>query len=346
MLYTRLCERLGIECPIVLAPMGPALSTPELAAAVSNAGGLGLVSFGGYPPFMLRQLIRHLRELTDRPFGVNFNLDHALLVPFDRDEAVRTCIEERVPVLSFSFGDPVPYVERAHAAGCTVIHQVGSVAAAESAVEAGVDVIIAQGVEAGGHLSGTSSTLTLVPRVVDAVAPTPVAAAGGIVNARGLVAAVALGAEGVVLGTRFLASLEAAAHPVYKEKVLAATGEDTVRTLLYGGGWPGVAHRVLRTPFVSEWLSQESRGQAQSPDEPVVGSAQLGGQPVSVTRFSALAPETTTAGELDMMCFLAGEGVGLVNAIKPAAAIIDELMRGAQELIGRRFVPALAVGPR
>src|SRR5207247_4817974 len=145
------------------------------------------------------------------------------------------------------------------------MHQVGSVGAARRAAAAGVDVIVAQGVEAGGHVEGTVGTMVLVPRVVDAVAPTPVAAAGGIADARGVVAALALGAQAAVLGTRLLATPDAAAHPIYKAKVGAATEEDTVHTLLFGGGWPDAPHRVLRTPFVERWLRDERRGPGQRP---------------------------------------------------------------------------------
>ena len=173
MLRTRLCDLLGIDVPIIAAPMGAPITGPELAAAVSNAGGLGIMSFGGYPPPLLRRQIRRLRELTDRPFGVNVLLSGVRL-PVPQDEVVAVCLEERIPVLSFFWGDPSPYVARAHAAGITVLHQVGSVAAAVHAVRAGVDVVIAQGVEAGGHVEGQVATMVLVPRVVDAIAPVPV----------------------------------------------------------------------------------------------------------------------------------------------------------------------------
>src|ERR1043165_8370369 len=214
MLRTSLCKLLDIEAPVICAPMGPHITSLELAAAVSNAGGLGIVSFGGYPTPQLRREIRRLRTLTKKPFGVN------LLLQFPVEEHVNVCVEERVPVISFFWGDPSPYVERAHAAGLKVIDQVGSVEAAKRSADVGVDAVIAQGMEAGGHIAGQVSTMALVPRIVDAVSPVPVAAAGGIADARGLVAALALGAEGVVLGTRFLATPEAAAHPIYKQKVL------------------------------------------------------------------------------------------------------------------------------
>ncbi len=331
MLHTRLCGLLGIEVAVVSAPMGPDLSGVELVATVSNAGGLGIISFGANPPDLLRREIRRVRDLTDKPFGVN------IILHFPADEAVGVCLEERVPVLSFFWGDPSPYVERARAAGAKVVDQVAWVEAAERSAAARVDAIIAQGVEAGGHIAGTVTTLALVPRVVDAVTPTPVIAAGGIADARGLVAALALGAEGIVLGTRLLATPEAAAHPLYKQKVLAATEEETVRTVLFGGGWPNAPHRVLRTPFVEQWLSQEARGSEQRPDEPVIGETTLGGQRIPVQRFMGLPATADATGDIESMAFLAGQGVGLVREIKPAAEIVQELVEGARQIIAQRL---------
>lgn len=331
MLRTRLCDVLNIEAPILCAPMGPNITSLELAAAVSNAGGLGIISFGGYPPPLLREEIRRLRTLTNKPFGVN------LILEFPIDEHVNACVEERVPVLSFFWGDSSPYIEQAHAAGIKVLDQVGSVEAAQRSAHSGVDVIIAQGVEAGGHIAGQVSTMVLVPRVVDAVSPVPVVAAGGIADARGLVAALALGAEGVVLGTRFLATPEAAAHPLYKQKVLDATEEDTVRTTLFGHGWPNAPHRALRTPFVNEWLSQEARGSEQRPDEPVIGETKFGGQSVPVLRFMGFPPSTDATGDIGSMGLLAGQSVGLVQEIKPAAQIIEQLLDGARQIIEQQL---------
>ena len=337
MLHTPLCDLLNIEVPIICAPMGPHITGPELAAAVSNAGGLGIISFGGYPPPLLRDEIRRLRELTDRPFGVN------LLLQFPVEEHVNVCVEERVPVLSFFWGDPSPYVERAHAAGLKVIDQVGSAEAARRSAGAGVDVIIAQGVEAGGHVAGEVSTMALVPRVSDAVAPLPVVAAGGIADARGLVAALALGAEGVVLGTRFLATPEAGAHPVYKRKVIEATEEDTVRTTLFGHGWPHAPHRALRTAFVEEWIGQEARGSEQRPDEPVIGETVFGGRRVPLLRFMGLPPSVEATGDIESMGLLAGQSVGLVREMKPAAEVVRELVEGARQIIAQRLAGAVGV---
>ena len=328
---TRVCELLGIEAPVFVAPMGPAITSPELAAAVSNAGGLGLISFGGNPPDLLRQQIRRVRQLTARPFGVN------MILEFPVDDHVAVCLEERVPVVSFFWGDPSRFVERAHAVGAKVIDQVGSVEAARQSANAGVDVIIAQGVEAGGHIAGNVSTMALVPRVVDAIAPVPVVAAGGIADARGFVAALALGAEGVVLGTRFLATPEANAHPIYKQKVLDSTEEDTVRTTIFGYGWPNAPHRTLRTPFVEQWLGNEARGSEQRRDEPEIGETAFGGQRMPMRRFMGFPPGADTTGEIESMALLAGQSAGLVNEMKPAGEVVRELVECADRIIRERL---------
>ncbi len=330
MLHTRLCDLLGIEFPIICAPMG-FITGPELAAAVSNAGGLGIMPFSGNPPSALRQEIHRLRSLTDKPFGVN------LLLHYQVEEHVVVCLEEHVPILSFFWGNPSPFIERAHEVGVKVFHQVGSVKGAQRAVRAGVDVIIAQGVEAGGHSEGEVTTMALVPRVVDAISPIPVVAAGGIADARGLVAALALGADGVVLGTRFLATIESNAHPLYKKKVLEATEEDTVRTTLFGHGWPNAPHRTIRTAFVEEWLGKEERGNESRPDEPVIGETRIGGHPVPVVRFRGFPPSKDASGDIESMNLLAGQCVGLVNEIKPAATIFHELVEGARRIVEQRL---------
>jgi NAD(P)H-dependent flavin oxidoreductase YrpB (nitropropane dioxygenase family) len=322
--------------PIISAPIGPDLTGPELAAAVSNAGGLGMMQAQMHPPPLFRQAIRRLRDLTDKPFGVNFVLH------LPHEENVAICLEERVPVLSFFWGDPTPYVEQAHAAGIKVVDQVGSVASAQRSARAGVDVIIAQGVEAGGHVAGQVATMALVPRVVDAVAPVPVVAAGGIADARGLVAALALGADGVVMGTRFLATPEANAHPLYQEKLVAATEEETVRTILFGNGWPNAPHRAVRTAFVDAWLGNEALAQETRPDEAVIGETRIAGQTIPVPRFASLPPNREASGDVEAMSLLAGQSVGLVHEIKPAATIVREMVAGAQQIIEQRLRGTLA----
>lgn len=331
MLRTDLCDLLAIQYPIISAPMGPDLSGPELVAAVSNAGGLGLLQAQLHPPHLLRQEITHLRDLTDRPFGVNF------ILHFPSEEGIAICLEESVPILSFFWGDPSPHVEQVHAAGAKVFFQAGSVETARCAADAGVDVIIAQGVEAGGHVAGEVTTLALTPRVVDAVAPIPVVAAGGIADARGVVAALALGAEGAVLGTRFLASTECRAHPLYKQKVLSAYEGDTVRTTLFGFGWPDAPHRALRTAFVEEWLPQEARGSEQRSDEPSIGQARIGDQTIPLQRFMGFPPNCHATGDIEAMGLLAGQGVGLIREIQAAGDIVKQLAEEAHQIITGRL---------
>jgi NAD(P)H-dependent flavin oxidoreductase YrpB (nitropropane dioxygenase family) len=303
------------------------ITGPELTAAVSGAGGLGILGAGANPPELLRQKIRRVRELTDRPFGVN------LILSRPAEERFQVCAEEGVPVLSLFWGDPAPFVERAHDAGMKVLLQVGDVASAIDAKAKGVDAIIAQGVEAGGHVAGELSTMALVPRVVDAVATVPVIAAGGIADARGLVAALALGAQAAVLGTRFIATPEADAHPEYKRRIVAASGEDTVRTILFGGGWPNAPHRVLRTSFVDQWLAKPERGNENRPDEPVVAESRLGGEVFPIRRFMVFPPNRETTGAVETMALYAGQSAGLVREQKPAGQIVAELMQHATELI-------------
>jgi NAD(P)H-dependent flavin oxidoreductase YrpB (nitropropane dioxygenase family) len=236
-------------------------------------------------------------------------------------------------VLSFFWGDCTPYVERAHKLGIKVCDQVGSVSAAKRAERAGVDFIIAQGVEAGGHVAGTIGSMVLVPRIADSVAPVPVVAAGGIADGRGLAAALALGAQGVVLGTRLLAASECNTHEVYRKKILAASEEDTVRTTLFGNEWPNAPHRTLRTPFVKRWLSQEKRGSEQRGDEPIVGEVSFGGNRVPLRRLGGIPPASDAVGDVESMDFLAGQAVGLVQEIKPAAEIIREVATQAEHIL-------------
>jgi nitronate monooxygenase len=324
---TRFCERFGIGAPIVVAPMGPDLTGPDLVAAVCNAGGFGILQAQLCPPPLLRQQIRHLRTLTAKPFGVNFVLH------YPHRDGVQVCIDERVPALSFFWGDPSEFVPAAHAAGIAVLHQVGSANAAIRAKQAGVDVIIAQGVEAGGHVAGQVSTMMLLPRIVDAVTPSLVLAAGGIADARGLAAALCLGADGVVMGTRFLATPEANAHPEYKSRLAAASESDTVRTVLFGNGWPDAPHRTLKTPFVSEWIPRESEMQDSSRVQPVIGRSIIGGSEIPVPRFASLPPNRDATGDIESMALLVGQSVGLVHDIRPAGDIVREMVEGATRLI-------------
>ena len=319
-LRTSLCYLLGIEAPIIQAPIGSA-SSPELAAAVSNAGGLGMLSGTWREPEELRRLIRRIRWLTGKPFGVN------LVLHWPQRERVAICLDEGVPILSFFWGDPTPHIADAHRGGARVLHTIGSAAEARAAVAGGVDAVVAQGWEAGGHVWGQVATMPLVPRVVDAAAPIPVVAAGGIADGRGVAAALALGAAGVWMGTRFLASEEAIAHPVYRQRLLEATEADTVHAATFGDDWYGAPHRTLRTPTLTRWEQAGRPPRGARPGEGEVIAWGAGGEPVR--RYDDVLPAPGMRGALDDLAMHAGQSAGLVRAVQPAATIIHELVAGA-----------------
>jgi nitronate monooxygenase len=325
MLQTAFTRLFGVQHPIMQAPMGGGISTPELAAAVSNAGGLGMLALGGLPPEQARAQIRRTRQLTDRPFGVN------LLLPMYLPGQTEVCIEERVVVLSFFWGDAAPHVPAAHAGGVKVMLQVGSVDEAQAARDAGVDVIVAQGVEAGGHVRGSISALVLVPMVVEAVRPLPVVAAGGIADGRGVAAVLMLGAAGAALGTRLLASQEAAAHPDYKARILRARAEDTLRTTLFDIGWPEAPHRVLRNSVVTDWEAAGCPPPGQRPQEgEVIGQGQFGDMTFPVSRYTAMPPSARFEGEVEKTALYAGQSCGLISDLAPAAVVVEGIAREAE----------------
>ena len=327
MLRTPLCKQLGIEYPIFSVGMGP-IAGAELAAAVSNAGGCGVIGLGARPASHMRPEIHRVRTLTDKPFGVN------LLLPLLQEGQIEACLDERVPILVLFWGDAKPYVEAAHRRGTKVFLQVGSVEEAEAAAAAGVDAIIAQGVEAGGHVKSTTSLSTIVPAVVDAVQPVPVIAAGGIANGRGLIAALSLGAQAVSIGTRFLCSTEAEVARAYQERVLKGKAEDTVYTKLFDIGWPDAAHRVLRNQAVVEWEAAGRPSSGQRPGEGrIVATVTFGGTTVELPKYSVMPPTTSFNGDIESVALYAGESCSLINDVKPAAQIVQDLVREADEVL-------------
>lgn len=328
MLRTALCRQLGIEYPIFSVGMGGGMAGSELAAAVSNAGACGVLGMGGLPAPYIRQQIQHLRTLTDKPFGVN------IILPLLQEGQIETCLDEKIPILVLFWGDPKPYVEEAHRRGTKVFIQVGSVEEAKAAAEAGVDAIIAQGVEAGGHLKSTISLSTIVPAVVAAVKPVPVIAAGGIANGRGVVAALSLGAQAVSMGTRFLCSEETQVLRAYKEQVVKSKAEDTVYTFLFDVGWPDAAHRVLRNKAIDEWEAAGRPATGQRPGEAsVMGTMTLAGTTVEMPKYAVFLPMPGFTGDIGYTALYAGESCGLVNDIKPAAQIVHDVVREAEAVI-------------
>jgi len=324
---TALTERLGIDLPIIQAPMGGAVG-PRMVAAVSNAGGVGMLVPWRAKAETVQQQIRETRALTSRPFGVNLVLD------FPQEERLDVCLEEHVPIISFFWGDPSALAPRAKARGAIVLHTVGSAAEAKRAVHAGVDIVVAQGWEAGGHVRGTVATLPLVPAVVDAVAPVPVVAAGGIADGRGLAAALALGAAGAWIGTRFLASEEATIHPRYRERLLAARETDTVYLKdLFDVRWPNAPHRALRNHTVEAWEAAGCPTSGKCPGEgEVIARSRSAGD---VVRYQSYTPGADAEGDIDALSLWAGQGVSLVSKVQPAGDIVREIAEDARAILER-----------
>jgi nitronate monooxygenase len=327
MLKTNLCKQLGIEHPIFSVGFD-AGAGPELAAAVSNAGGCGVLGGSSYAASYLREQIRRLRTLTDRPFGVNLILDGI------GEGLIDTCLAERVPILVFFWGDPRPYVRDAHQNGVKVFIQVGSVDEARAAADAGVDAIIAQGIEAGGHVKGTTALSVLVPEVVDAVKPLPVIAAGGIADGRGLAVALCLGAQAVSMGTRFVASEEAFLPRTYKERIVASTCADTVYLELFDFDWPNAPHRVIRNEAVSEWEAAGRPPAGQRPGEGTfIGRRTRAGETQEIPRYTPFMVTPEFDGGLELVPLWAGQSCSLVKDIKPAAQIVHDVVHEAEQII-------------
>jgi nitronate monooxygenase len=336
-LRTPLCDTLGIDVPILSAGMG-SVAGPDLVAAVSEAGGFGVLGVSGASPEAVAERIGRTRALTRRPFGVNVIIDEAGWAPSEEDrELVRaevaTAIDEQVAAVVLFWGDPAPYVDRAHAKGVVLLAQVGSIAEAEAAAAAGVDAVIAQGVEAGGHVRGTTSIWELLPAVVAAISPLPVLASGGIGDGAGVARALALGAQGVSLGTRFVASDESAAHPEYKRRIVESAAEDTVYTEdLYDISWPGAPTRTLRNRTFDEWDAAGRPRPGLRPGEgTIVGTLRLpSGQSIEVPRYAgAGSPLVGFEGDLDYPAMWAGESTEVVGDVLPAAEIVRRLAEDA-----------------
>lgn len=318
MIHTLLCDLLSIDHPILNAPMG-GTATADLAAAVSAAGGFGMIggtSQGG--PDWLRAQIQSVRVRTARPFGVGFISSFPGL-----DDLVQVALDQKVTAINHSFADPTPYVAAAHAVGVKVFAQVQTVAQARVAAQAGVDMIVAQGTDAGGH-TGSTGTLALVPAVVDTVGDIPVVAAGGIADGRGFAAVLMLGAVGAWLGTRFVASMEWGGNNWEQTAVLAATTDDTVRTSVYDlvreARFPdGIADRVLSNTFIARW---------EGADDDIRKHRQ---------ELLKQIEEAARRGDAGVVDISAGMGVGLIRTVEPAGEIVKRIVREAEDVLKRGF---------
>lgn len=305
----------GVPAPIQLAAM-PGIADLDLVAAVADAGGLGMLGAPLMSVAVLEPVMEQLSERTKGVFGVNF------LIPFLDPECVSVAARH-ARVVEFFYGEPdAGLVERARASGALVSWQVGSLAEAVAAERAGCDFIVVQGTEAGGHVRGETSLLPLLSSVLD-VARVPVVAAGGIATARSLAAVLACGCGAARIGTRFVAAAESRAHPSYVKALLASSAADTCLTEAFSVMWPNAPHRVLRSAIAA----------AEVLTEDVIGEAHDAEQVIPVHRFSVIPPTSTTSGHIDAMALYAGESVTNVTAVQPAAAIISELVTGAERLL-------------
>jgi NAD(P)H-dependent flavin oxidoreductase YrpB (nitropropane dioxygenase family) len=314
-IQTAFFDRLGCSAPIQLAGMG-GMNPPELVAAVSNAGGLGMFGGAGMPAELIAKACAEARKLTLKKFGVNF-----LMPFFDKDalDAAATSAD----VIEFFYGAPdSALVNVVHRHGKLAFWQVGSVEEAVAAEKAGCDFIIAQGVEGGGHIRGTTALLPLLDAVLEAVR-VPVIAAGGIATARSLAAVVAAGACAARIGTRFLAARESAAHPEYVRAILDAEAGDTELTEAFGADWPNAPHRVLRSSLAA--------AHAHAGD--IVGLMEYGGGAHPVCKWTVAPPDKSATGNVRAMACYAGFSVGAVNKVEPAAEIVRDLSEGAERLL-------------
>ena len=327
MLTTPLCHLLGIKLPIISAPIS---SSPEFVAAVSNSGGLGVIQATWLEIEDLRNTIAEVRSRTDRPFGVNFVLS---LTAAEGHAKLDAALEEGVPVVSTFWADPAPVIKRIHKAGSIALHTVGSAEEARRVVDIGVDAVVAQGVEAGGHVWGEIGTMVLTPAVVDAVPGTHVIAAGGIADGRGLAAVLALGAGAAWVGTRLLLARECNIHPTYREKIASARETDTILSRVFDGGWPDAPHRCLKNDTLEAWIASGRPAPGQRPNEGEIVAFDSSGTPI--LRYDLQEPLEGMTGGVASMALYAGQGVGLTNTQKPVAEILAEMAADASAIFSR-----------
>lgn len=326
LLRTALCDLLGCDHPVLLAGMG-GVSRWELAAAVANAGGYGMLGMVRESPDLIKREVTAMQAATDRPFAVN--VIPAATEPRLLEAQIDCCLDLGVSAFCFFWEVMPEVVARVKRAGCLVLHQVGTIEAARLAEEAGVDVIIAQGIEAGGHVHGRRPAFALAEEIL-AQTGLPVVVSGGITTGEGLANALAIGASGVQCGTAFLATEESFAHPYHKSRIVEASGDDTILTDVFVLNWPkGAAVRVIGNS-VTDGLKGTFLGHdpANLPRETI---AHDDDQPR--LRFSTDSPLRTTTGDLEAMALYAGQGAGDILDISPAAIRLKEITTRARQIL-------------
>jgi nitronate monooxygenase len=317
-------DALGLRCPIFQAPTG-SIAGPELAAAVSAAGGMGAMALTWTTPETAGEYVRQVRTATDRPFQVNF----ALAFP---PHALDAVLEAGAGGVTFSWGDPTPYLAAVRAAGAQIGIQVTNALGARRACDLGADFLICQGIEAGGHVQSTTALWDLLPQIIEAAGSVPVVASGGIGSGAGIARALGLGAAGAMLGTRFVATRESRAHPDYKLRLTESEAADTALTVCFAGDWPYAAHRVLRNNTLEEWEAAGCPPVGRRPGEgTLMGHTQAG---EAIRRYDETAPRIGMTGDLSEMCLYAGTSCESVQDVPAVADLLPRLWaecRDAQE---------------
>ena len=329
MIQSKLAQRLRLKYPILQAPIG-SMAGVELAAAVSNEGGLGSLALTWTAPDLARDLIHQVQNKTSHPFFVNYVLVFPVL-------SLDLALDAGVRLVTFSWGSPGQLIQKCHQANALVGVQVGTCDGAKSARDSGADFIICQGVEAGGHVQSTTPLMSLLEETVQACEDVPVVATGGLANGEDIAEAFNAGADAVMLGTRFIATVESRAHPLYKQALVDSKSEDAVITLCFNGGWDHAAHRVLRNSTLEVW---EDAGCPPVGSRPGEGERLVSNHAGKiVTRYDDMPPAFDMDGDILASCLYAGLGCGKIGNIPTVAELLPELWSGclkAERVLARK----------
>lgn len=322
---TRLTEAFGLRHPFACAGLAFAGTTPPLAIAVAEAGCIGAIGVGKLSPEAMTAIFGAASAATDGVLNVNF------ITIFTTDEHIEACAALKPAVASFHWGHPKKaWIDKLQASGIAVWEQVGSVEMACIAADDGVDAVIVQGSESGGHNFATLPLFALLPAVIEAVSPLMVLAAGAIVDGSGVAAALAMGADGVWVGSRMVATQEADLADGYKQRVIAAKGEDAVLSSIFGRETPEFnPMRVLNNTIVAEYAGREDDAPSDPFRQPVIGAMTIAGMPFDLHRFSNFVPMTDATGDVDQMPLLIGQGVGLIRDLPLAGEVVERMMSDA-----------------
>ena len=326
---TRFTKSYNLDHPIACAGLAFVGALPDFHVAVSKTGALGAFGVGPFPPEVVAQTISAIKSQTDQPVHVNF------ITIFTSEAHIDACIEQGADIVSFHWGHPrKDWIKRLHAAGISVWEQVGSAGATRQALDNGIDLIIAQGTEAGGHNYAELPTFVNVPDIVDAAQGGMVLASGGVMDGRGLAAALALGADGVWVGTRFAASTEANVPAEYRKTVFKASGHDTTRSHTYGPETPDFnPMRLYRNPLVAACEEQEDLVPQTSESQPVIGETRLGDMALPLRKHSALLAMADSTGDFDFMPMLMGQGVGQLKSEESVDLIVNSMVKEARDVL-------------